>query len=256
MLWPVVESCKFGPQPIPHGKRPQKIRDDIYGLGHNSEGIFWTRAFMASIAYYRVSTADQSIEAQRHALTSNAPNGRFDEEFVDEGVSGAIPAAERPGFSRLLTYIRKGDVLHVYAVDRLGRDALDIQATVRRLLDKEVAVDVHGLGRIARGVGELILAVLAQVADMERRRIAERTATGRALARESLAKTGKTHKGKSSLGRPKGSVRGRQVQPGDVAAWRVRHAASIATTARHWNISETTVKRYCLAYPNNSELKT
>lgn len=204
---------------------------------------------MASVAYYRVSTADQSIEAQRHALVQNAPMGRFDEEFRDEGVSGAIPAAERPGFSRLLAYIRKGDVLYVYAVDRLGRDALDIQATVRRLLDKEVAVEVHGLGRIARGVGELILAVLAQVADMERRRIAERTASGRAKARESLAETGKTHRGKTSLGRPRGRVSGRQVEPGDVAAWRYRHAASIATTAQHWNISQTTVKRYCLTHP-------
>jgi putative DNA-invertase from lambdoid prophage Rac len=41
--------------------------------------------------------------------------------------------------------------------------------------------DVHGLGRIAEGVGELILAVLSQVADLERRRIKDRTAAGREL---------------------------------------------------------------------------
>ena len=204
---------------------------------------------MASVAYYRVSTADQSIEAQRYALAPDAPMGCFDQEFLDEGVSGATLAVERPGFSRLLAYVRKGDVLHVYAVDRLGRDALDVQATVRHLLDKEVVVEVHGLGRIARGVGELILAVLAQVADMERRRIVERTASGRAKARESLVKTGKTHRGKTSLGRPRGRVSDRQIEPRDVAVWRYRHSASIATTASHWNISETTVKRYCLAYP-------
>lgn len=137
---------------------------------------------MACIAYYWVSIGDQSIEAQRHAM---AKGGRdFDKEFSDEGVSGAVPAKERPGFAELLRYVREGDTLYVYAVDRLGRDALDVQATVRDLLKRGVTVDVHGLGPIGRGVGELILAVLAQVADMERGRIAERTAAGRHKARD------------------------------------------------------------------------
>jgi len=185
------------------------------------------------LAYYRVSTSDQTIDAQRHAM-----GGTFDREFKDEGVSGGTMAAERPGFSKLLEQVREGDTVCVYAVDRLGRDALDVQATVRRLLDKGVAVEVHGLGIIARGVGELILAVLAQVAEMERRRIAERTEAGRAAAKTSLAATGKTHRGKDSLGRPK-------AQDGAaVVAWRKANGASIKDTARHFNVSEATVKRY------------
>ncbi|QNK70559.1 recombinase family protein [Variovorax sp. PAMC26660] len=191
---------------------------------------------MAQIAYYRVSTTDQSIEAQRSAM-----GGSFDEEFSDIGVSGAVPAALRPGFAKLLAFIRKGDTLHVYAVDRLGRDALDVQAMVRALLDKGVEVDVQGLGRIAKGVGELILAVLAQVADMERHRINERTAAGRDAARKSLAETGLTHKGKASLGRPvKGDAK-------KVVRWRMENGASIAATAAHWGLSLATVKRYCLS---------
>jgi putative DNA-invertase from lambdoid prophage Rac len=47
------------------------------------------------------------------------------------------------------------------------------------------------------GVGELIVAVLAQVADMERQRINERTATGRELAKATMAATGKTTKVKN-----------------------------------------------------------
>jgi putative DNA-invertase from lambdoid prophage Rac len=47
-----------------------------------------------------------------------------------------------------------------------------------------------------------IVAVLAQVAEMECQRINERTAAGRKLAKETLAATGKTHKGKESMGRP------------------------------------------------------
>ncbi len=205
---------------------------------------------MSHVAYYRVSTTDQSIEAQRQALLATA-GGRFRKEFSDEGVSGGTPAAQRPGFGQLLAYLREGDTLHVYAVDRLGRDALDVQATVRALLERGVSVEVHGLGRIARGVGELILAVLAQVADMERQRIRERTEAGRAVAREHLQRTGKTHRGKASLGRPAGTVgkgdKRSTVEPAQVAKWRRESGASIAETAAHWSLSRATVKRYCAA---------
>lgn len=202
---------------------------------------------MSHVAYYRVSTTDQSIEAQRHALTREGTL-KLAKEFKDEGISGAIPAARRPGFKALLAYIREGDTLHVYAVDRLGRDAIDVQQTVRKLLDLGVTVEVHGLGTIARGVGELILAVLAQVADMERARIRERTAAGLAKAKESLAKDGKTHRGKSSLGRPIGALsRTRTVDPVKVAQWRWENKASIVATAKHWGLSEASVKRYCRA---------
>ncbi|MCC9597039.1 MULTISPECIES: recombinase family protein [unclassified Rubrivivax] len=189
---------------------------------------------MARIAYYRVSTADQSIEAQRAAM-----GGGFDREFKDEGISGAVPAAQRPGFADLLGYVREGDSVHVYAVDRLGRDALDVQATVRQLIKRGVSVEVRGLGTMGEGVGELILAVLAQVADMERRRIAERTEAGRATAREHLERTGRTHRGKVSLGRPK------EADASAVARWRTENGASIAATASHWGLSESTIKRYC-----------
>lgn len=196
-------------------------------------------ATMSHLAYFRVSTSDQSTEAQRHALASSA-GVTFDREFSDEGVSGSIPAAQRPGFSQLLAYIREGDTLHVYAVDRLGRDALDVQSTVRDLLKRGVAVEVHGLGRIAAGVGELILAVLAQVADMERQRIVERTAAGRDKARQALQATGKTHRGKDSLGRPL------LASPEEVDAWRLADPATrtAAAAAKHFGVSVETVKRY------------
>jgi putative DNA-invertase from lambdoid prophage Rac len=189
---------------------------------------------MIRIAYYRVSTNDQSIEAQRHAM-----GGGFDREFTDEGVSGGIMAADRPGFAKLLEIVREGDTVHVYAVDRLGRDALDVQATVRRLLDAGVTLNVHGLPPIGRGVGELILAVLAQVADMERRRILERTQDGRSRARAALEATGRTHRGKASLGRPMAADAAAVVQ------WRRQTGASITRTAEHFGLSAATVKRYC-----------
>lgn len=189
---------------------------------------------MSRVAYYRSSSASQSVAAQREVL-----GGGFDREFIDEGVSGIVAAADRPAFRELMSYVRDGDRLHVVAVDRLGRDALDVQATVRKLIDMGVIVEIRGLGQIARGVGELILAVLAQVADMERMRIKERCDSGRRAARAALKATGRTHRGKISLGRP---FRADQDQ---VVAWRRENAASIKATALHFDISTATVKRYC-----------
>ncbi|MBD8619308.1 recombinase family protein [Sphingomonas sp. CFBP 13728] len=191
---------------------------------------------MSRVLYVRVSTGDQSVEAQRHAL-----GGTFDREFQDVGVSGAIRAEDRPGFSELLRYIREGDTLVIYSIDRLGRDALDVQAMVRRLLDMGVTLDVRGLGAIGRGVGELIVAVLAQMADMERQRIVERCESGRAVARASLEATGKTHRGKASLGRPVSA------DAAEVAAWRKANGASIRDTGLQFGISKATVARYCAA---------
>ncbi|MBB6123242.1 recombinase family protein [Sphingobium subterraneum] len=186
------------------------------------------------IAYYRVSTTDQSIEAQRAAM-----GGGFDQEFSDEGVSGGVLAAQRPGFAAMLATLRSGDTLHVYAVDRLGRDAIDVQSTVRDMLIKGITLHVHGIGPIGEGVGEIIIAVLAQMATMERRRIAERTAAGRIAARKALAETGRTHRGKESLGRPYAADKD------TVRDWRKTEGASITVTARHFGLSLATVKRYC-----------
>jgi len=170
---------------------------------------------MAKISYVRVSSDGQSLEAQRQTLGES-----FDKEFSDQAVSGAIPAAQRPGFAQMLAYVREGDTIHVAAVDRLGRDAIDVQQTVRALLSRGVSVDVHGLGVIGRGVGELILAVLAQVADMERLRIRDRCDAGRAAARASLAESGRTHRGKASMGRPV------KADAAEVLAWREANQAS------------------------------
>lgn len=193
---------------------------------------------MARIAYYRVSTRDQSIESQRAAM-----GGGFDKEFSDQGISGTVLAMDRPGFKSCADYLREGDTLQVYAVDRLGRDSIDVQTTVRDLRAKGVIVDVHGLGPIVGDAGELILALLAQVAQMERNRIASRTDAGRELAKQSLAATGKTHRGKASLGRP---VRH---DAAAIAAWSWENG-SITKAAEHFGVSEATVSRARRAFPN------
>lgn len=192
---------------------------------------------MNNVAYYRVSSVAQTTAIQRAAM--KATGIKINKEFEDLAVSGGVPAAHRAGFAKLLAYVREGDTVHVAALDRLGRDALDVQSTVRGLFDRGVILNVQGLGVIAKGVGEIVLAVLAQVADMEKTKINERTEAGRAVARELLASTGKTQHGKTSMGRPV------LKEAADVADWRKANQATQAATAAHWGISMSTVKRYC-----------
>ncbi|MBN8482648.1 MAG: hypothetical protein J0L88_13775 [Xanthomonadales bacterium] len=63
----------------------------------------------------------------------------------------------------------------------------------------------------------------------------------RAAARAALATTGKTHKGKTGLGRP------RAQDAAAVAEWREASGASVAATAAHFGLSTATVKRYAAA---------
>jgi putative DNA-invertase from lambdoid prophage Rac len=185
-------------------------------------------------AYFRVSTNSQSIESQRQAIGSN-----FDAEFIDSGISGSVMAKDRKCLSELMLVARAGDLVSCYAIDRLGRDSIDVQLTVKQLLEKGVELDIHGIGRIHGDIGKMIVALLAQVAEMERSKIRERTAAGRVAAKASFEATGMTHKGKTLLGRPKAA---NQVQ---VKAWRELNSASISQTAKQFKISEATVKNYC-----------
>jgi putative DNA-invertase from lambdoid prophage Rac len=210
---------------------------------------------MATIYYLRVSTKDQSIESQRTALgITSATNPET--IFTDEGVSGAVSALDRPGFARCAAYCRNDDVLKVSALDRLGRNAIDVQQTFAKLITKGVIVDIIGMGVIAGDVGKLLVTILSGVAELERARIAQRTESGRETARRLLAEGKLTQHGKASLGRPVGIVgkagQARTVNPQEVVEWRRASGidgkpASIQATADRWELSTATVKRYCAA---------
>ena len=67
---------------------------------------------------------------------------------VTETVSGSIALAQRPGFIRLLDRLEADDVLVVTKLDRLGRDAIDVSLTVRRLAESGVRVHCLALGGV------------------------------------------------------------------------------------------------------------
>jgi len=94
---------------------------------------------MQTILYSRVSTSDQTVEHQ----TAQAEQAGFkiDQVVADEGVSGvSVPFAERPQAKRLFDLLRRGDVLVVRWVDRLGRDYDDVTDTIRRLMQQGIVI--------------------------------------------------------------------------------------------------------------------
>jgi putative DNA-invertase from lambdoid prophage Rac len=135
-------------------------------------------------AYARVSTVEQLTENQREQL-AQAGYSIPAQRFIEEKVSGSVPALQRPGFVKLLDRLEEGDTLVVTKLDRIGRDSIDVQQTVKLFTDKGVRLVVLQLGNLdlTSSAGALMVKVLAAVADFERDLIIERTQAGQARAR-------------------------------------------------------------------------
>ncbi|MET7241970.1 recombinase family protein [Methylobacterium sp. EM32] len=85
------------------------------------------------ILYARVSTTEQTVAHQR--TQAESAGFAIDAVVADEGVSGvSTRLADRPQGRRLFDMLRRGDVLVVRWVDRLGRDYQDVTDTIRELM--------------------------------------------------------------------------------------------------------------------------
>ena len=137
---------------------------------------------MATFAYGRVSTRDQDAQNQR--LEIERAGYVVSYWFADE-ISGKVSATQRPQFRELLDKIRDDERLVVAKLDRLGRDAMDIGATIKLLAARRIEVIVLQLGKLDLGsaAGRMILTVLAAMAEMERDLLVERTQSGLARAK-------------------------------------------------------------------------
>nr|MDT0252028.1 recombinase family protein [Endozoicomonas sp.] len=137
---------------------------------------------MATVAYYRVSTKEQSIENQRQEL-SKEPY-KIDKEFIDHGISGITQTEEREGFSAMLNYVRDGDTLITVDIDRLGRDAIDVQQIIAKLKGMGVKIIITRMGiDLDSDSGEFLITIMSKVAEMERKKMLERQLAGIARAK-------------------------------------------------------------------------
>lgn len=181
---------------------------------------------MAIFAYGRVSTAEQTTNNQRIEI-ENAGHA-VDYWFADT-ISGKTSATQRPQFKALLAQIRDGETLIVSKLDRLGRDAQDVGATVKMLAARKISVVVLQLGKLdlASAAGKMMLTMLAAVAEMERDLLVERTQSGLARAKSE----GKT------LGRPSKTT---NEQRTEIVA-KYAQGESVSSLARQFTVSRASI---------------
>lgn len=179
-------------------------------------------------AYARVSTVDQLTENQSEQI-AQAGYHILPKRYIEEKVSGSVPTSQRQGFQKLMDRMEDGDTLVVTKLDRIGRDSIDVQQTVKLCAEKGIRLVVLQLGNLdlTSSAGELMVKVLAAVADFERDLIIERTQAGQARARA---------EGKH-MGRPsKTSEDDRQAIVGRLAV-----GESVSSVARAFKVSRGTV---------------
>ena len=144
------------------------------------------------IGYARVSKADgsQSLDLQRDALIEAGVE--TDGIYADQA-SGKRDT--RPGLDVCLKALRKGDVLVVWKLDRLGRDLKHLVTIVRELTDREIGLRVlTGQGAqidTTTAAGRLVFGIFAALAEFERELIRERTVAGLKAARARGRKGGR-----------------------------------------------------------------
>ena len=153
---------------------------------------------MKIVGYARTSTQKQdlSLEVQEKRIRAEAEYREAELELISEKMSGSLPPAKRPGLSRALDMLAKGeaDTLCVAKLDRVARSLSDI-ANLLELANKQgwrfIALDLGVDTSTPEGM--LVVGIMASIAQWERARIRERT-------REALAQA--KVKGKK-LGRPR-----------------------------------------------------
>lgn len=140
------------------------------------------------VGYTRVSTIAQTLDQQNAALDS----ARVTKIFSDT-MSGARD--DRPGLAALLDYVRPGDTVVVWKLDRLGRNMIHILETVKSLTERGVTLVSTSDGiDSSTPAGRMMIGVLGSLAEYERELIKERTALKRAASRANGTKFGRPRK--------------------------------------------------------------
>jgi DNA invertase Pin-like site-specific DNA recombinase len=142
------------------------------------------------IGYMRVSKADgsQVLDLQRDAILEA---GVDPANIYEDKCSGSKD--DRPGLTACLKALRKGDVLTIWKLDRLGRNLKHLIATVEDLSKRGVGFKVLSGAPIdtTTSEGKLMFTIFAGLAEFERNIIKERTLAGLASARARGRKGGR-----------------------------------------------------------------
>ncbi len=182
----------------------------------------------------RVSTDGQDLQLQHDALTS-AGCGRI---FTEKA---STRATDRPGLTAALDYLRPGDALCVWKLDRLGRSVKDVLTIAEDLHARSIGIRIL-TGTLAgsyhpTGEGKFFFTMMAAFAELERHMIHQRTMAGLAAARA------------------QGRLGGRPtvMDPDRLAAARARHSAGESPTqiAKALGVSRASVYRHLTITPGD-----
>jgi DNA invertase Pin-like site-specific DNA recombinase len=137
------------------------------------------------IGYTRVSTVAQTLNQQNDALAKAGVSKTF-----SDSMSGARD--DRPGLAALIDYVREGDTVVVWKLDRLGRNTMHILETVKELTNRGVTlVSVTDGIDSSTAAGRMMIGVLGSLAEYERELTKERTALKRQASRANGTKFGR-----------------------------------------------------------------
>ncbi|HKD30996.1 MAG TPA: recombinase family protein [Xanthobacteraceae bacterium] len=195
---------------------------------------------MAVILYARVSTAEQTVEHQE--AQARAAGFAIEDVVADNGVSGLhTRLVERPEGRRLFDKLRRGDVLVVRWVDRLGRNYEDVCDTIREFMRRGVVIKtvINGMtfdgatkDPIQKAVRDALIAFMSATAQAqaEATKAAQRAGIAHARANDDRAYLGR----KPSFTRD---------QLNKVRAMLGQQAAGIAQIAKDTGLTRQTVYR-------------
>ena len=129
------------------------------------------------IGYARVSTEDQHLHMQEDALKSAGCK-----EIYTDIASGT--KSQRPGLEKAISYLREGDTLVVWKLDRLGRSLKHLVDLVQVLIQTNIGLcSLNDPIDTTTSQGRLIFNIFASLAEFERDIIRERTQAGLNAAR-------------------------------------------------------------------------
>src|SRR5271166_1214451 len=174
--------------------------------------------------YARVSTEAQDLTSQLAQLKAAGC-----EKVLREKLTGTT--ADRPQLQKLITKLAHGDVVIIPAVDRLSRDTTDLLIIAREM--QKAGAGIRSLAEpfldTTSDFAEIVFAILGVAAKLERRRIAERTARGRADAKAKGVKFGR-----KPILTPHQQKEARE---------RLEAGETQRSVARSYNVSQSTISR-------------
>src|SRR5947209_2567848 len=192
------------------------------------------------IGYARVSTQDQTLNLQQDALEKIGCRKIF-----TDTASGA--QAERKGLADALAYVREGDTLVVWRLDRLGRSLKHLIETITTLNNRNVGFKSiqENIDTTTSG-GKLVFHIFGALSEFERDIIRERTKAGLQAARA---------RGRLG-GRPKAQALNTQKKVAMAQALYDDKTNTIEDICNTLNISRTTLYRYIKVRAKGATEKT